>query len=505
MSNYRPKSLNELNNLYDRSQAAQSAIQQSGSEIEENEAKDDVKTSVQQQEIPAVKEKTAAQIASDELSEQLDKFIKSFGEVSKEETEPAVAVPTVPVPIKTTVKSAPAKPKTSKASGESEDKKVVQRVNAQSTAKKEEKPKTDEARNQERDELFNDYLRIMNDEDEEKTSLKTKFRKKSKSEKHQASPLDDDDDGFLEILEKEEQTVYSDEEPEQEAQEAVKEEKKERPKKEKVKKEKVRKEKAAPKEKEKEEPTLIFEEYENVPEKKKKSKKHIFAQILLIASLLTVLCLTVVVGAAKIIVGVDSGKVFLGKYCVFTADVSSVDAGISAGELVITENRHAEENEAVAFVDIRTNSVSFGTRGSEIDGISYMVHSDSGVVLVPVTSVKGVVVSKIPVLGGIVGTVMDNFIIVIILLVVLALILILILALAFKSSSNYDDELFEQEDEDFDILEIEEDGDDGYDDYDDDDEYYDDQQELYGYDDNEYEYEDEEDYEDDDSLFSTID
>lgn len=481
MASYRPKSLNELNNLYDKSMAAQNAIKKGSAIVKpENDTSKQLLKAFEE-ELYAQKEKSPAVTASEELSDVVGEFIKNFGETKTEKVVPQ------PMPITRSVKSAAVKPAPRK---ETAEKTEIKRVNpAQAQAQKQEteeapaakKERADLVRNAERSDLFDDYMKIMNDEDEESHfSRKFSKKKKNKKDKHQGSPVFDETPKAEELKEEtaspeisepaaeeapaevsyfEEQanevaqvfedaakaplteesgteeefaSFYAEENTAEDASGETEIAEPEKPKKEK----RVKKEKPSKKEKK--------AKKEN---KERKPKKNIFLQIVLMIVLVAVLISAAGVGVMKVVVGVDSGEAFAEKYYVFTSSRDYSNSEIKKGDLIITESKELQEDDAFAYLDMNKGRIAFALKGSDIGEDMLMAHTGSGTDFIYRSTLRGAVIKVIPAVGTVVTAVTENFIIVITSLVAIALVLILILAFAFKGKSNYnlDDEHFEDE------------------------------------------------------------
>lgn len=414
MANYRPKSLNELNNLYDKSMAAQNAIKKSGSAIAADSDKNEKAAESLQQEL-ALNEKTPSQIASDELSEALSGFIKSFGEADSSKEK---AIVRQPLPITKAVKSA-AVPSSKKSTNE--DSTSAEEAQPHQPEKKE-KPIL--MRNAERSELLDDYMKIMNDEDDDVAYLKNiiKKKKKNKKDKHQGSPLSD--------YENEETT---EEEPEKF--ENLPEEENSIDEQEEVTEGKEGIEDFYADENEDVEAEEISDEVKHV--KKKKREKNIFLQIFFMLLLLAVLIGAVSLSLVKIVTNADKNDPIMDKYSLFTIDRDFEKAELTKGDLVITENKAVAENDSFAYKNTY-GEIIFAVKGTQIGTDRFMAHYDGEVDLIEETAVRGVIIKTIPSVGNIVKILTDNFIIIISVLIAVALIIILILALAFRSKSNYE-------------------------------------------------------------------
>lgn len=432
MANNKPKSLDELNSLYAKSMAAQNAIKKSGSAIADSDKNPKgYDLSAYAEDILTPKEKTPQQKASEELSDALSDFMKTFGESSAAAAEkPQVRQP---LPITKTVKpSASQKAKADKAPEQT--KATAEKAKSSSVeAPKAKKEKPDLMRNPEKSDLIDDYMKIMNDEDDDVAFLKgvMKKKKKNKKDKHHGSPLFEEekseqtaeDDGLFEQQEgivTPSNEAEPDKQDEQEEFEAFYEN-----------------------EEDSTEPPEEDVQEEAAPVKKK--KKNVFLQVILMFILLAVLICAVGMSLLKVVVGVDSGNAFIDKYYVFTADDTYENAKVNEGDLVITENKMPAENDAFAYADSQSEEIIYALKGTQISDEMFMAHSENQVELINESSVRGTVIRTIPGLGSAVSIIMDNFIIVISALVAVALILILVLALAFRSKSNYDIDDSEEE------------------------------------------------------------
>ncbi len=414
MANYRPKSLNELNNLYDKSMAAQNAIKKSGSAIVADSDKKEKTAEHIQQELP-INEKTPSQIASDELSEALSGFIKTFGETDSAKDKPVIRQP---LPITKAVKptSAPAVKKSSDEDEADSSESYPQ--------KSEKKDKPILMRNAERSELLDDYMKIMNDDDDDVAYLKNiiKKKKKGKKDKHQGSPLSDYENEEVSTEETEQTESFPEEEKLSDAEESAEA------------KEDLEsfyaEENTDP-----EEEGKITEAVK--PTKKNKKGKNIFLQIFFMVLLLAVLIGAVSLSLVKIITNADKNDPIMDKYSLFTIDRDFEKAELTKGDLVITENKAVAENDAFAYKNTYGELV-FAVKGTQIGTDRFMAHYDGEVDLIEETEVRGVIIKTIPSVGNIVKILTDNFIIIISVLIAVALIIILILALAFRSKSNYE-------------------------------------------------------------------
>lgn len=196
MAGYRPKSLDELNEMYDKTITAEKAIIKATKQL--HDATETIVPSELHTEKPEAIKKDTAEV--EEFSSEVDSLINCFKEEIKtpqikevvkteipEMEEPVF--PTVPenisfekepepasepaepiVPIKESAAVAPVVQSRSKVyySLETPDE-LQQKANAKS---------------EERTDLFNDYMKIMNDEDDDFFSNRDSFKKKDKKKKH---------------------------------------------------------------------------------------------------------------------------------------------------------------------------------------------------------------------------------------------------------------------------------------------------------------------------------
>lgn len=411
MANYRPKSLNELNNLYDKSMAAQNAIKKSGSAIVADSDEKEKNTDRIQQELQ-INDKTPSQIASDELSEALSGFIKTFGEAEAVKDKPVVRQP---LPITKAVKTTAA-PIAKKSTNEDEADTEEHQPHHQ---EKKEKPIL--MRNAERSELLDDYMKIMNDDDDDVAYLKNiiKKKKKSKKDKHPGSPLSDNEAEEAAQAESEQADTLPEEENTAEAEEASEE------------KEGIESFYAD------EEAEDSAEEVKPVKKNKKKREKNVFLQIFFMLLLLAVLIGAVSLSLVKLVTNAESNDPIMDKYSVFTIDRDFEKAQLTKGDLVITENMAVAENDSFAYKN-SYGEIVFAVKGTQIGTDRFMAHCDEEVDLINEADVRGVIIKTVPSVGNILKILTDNFIIIISVLIAVALIIILILALAFRSKSNYE-------------------------------------------------------------------
>ena len=552
MAGYRPKSLNELNDMYDKTITAEKAIIKASRQL--HDATESivppaaVETPVQ--DLPKEETKTVEALSS-EVDSLINRFKSEMAAATEKPMEAAVkkapATPAVP-PEKisfdkpATEGAAPsaAKPKSYydlEASGEVAEKAA--------------------ARSDERTELFEDYMKIMNDEDDDLFSKRESFKKKSKKKKHKKSffsrhepseevvssvdeenfaeseqdttkegapeaessvdnlpvreviyspeassefnglkiefnaqkeePSADDENEFSDFVQEAyvptEQTVdedlesESEEENDEEASEEqhpdfdIGEEKKQElppvpqdiaettyedfmnsndiysydPNKKNTIPDYSDNEDDANGEYEEygeedessEDDHETFEEAYPAP----KNKKGIIAGRVILSIILSIICVSAVaVSALNLVLGVNSGKETFGGKFIFTAESDYIGADILSGDLVITENRYAEDGEVFAYINYTQQCFMFGKRNGSIvndsSDVLFIAENNGERVLVLRDDTKGVVEKVYPSVGKLVSLCSSYFIPILAILLVLGLVIVLLLTFVFKDKEK---------------------------------------------------------------------
>ena len=184
MAGYRPKSLNELNDMYDKTITAEKAIIKASRQLHDETESIVPSAAVEAPitEMPKEETKTVEALSS-EVDSLINRFKSEMAAPKVKPVEPAVnKAPVVAEPPKTITfdkepkpapqihTPAPAKAKTHyeiELPGEAAEKSV--------------------ARSDERTELFEDYMKIMSDDDDDFFSKRESFKKKGKKKKHMKS------------------------------------------------------------------------------------------------------------------------------------------------------------------------------------------------------------------------------------------------------------------------------------------------------------------------------
>lgn len=437
MAGYRPKSLDELNNMYDKTMAAEKAIRKGTSLLEKSEESINLNTQLFEQAQPLDGETKQSQ----ELSDAVNEFIAKYSQdtVSAPKKEDAVR----PKPQMTIL--TPEQPKEEKIPEHTEEKKESAEENLLSER---ESVKTD------RSDLMDEYIRIMTDEDDEipQKKLSRKEKKKlKKKEKQEAAKAADEDIQHSEVNAEQEtvqeafeapeyKILYSDEEEsqteEQSDADASAEEQDDFSFPENYTPEWIEKDEAAEK---KEEPKK---------KDKKKNAKHTALKVLLSLILVLLVAVGGLATAFKSVLWVNTGKAFNDNYYVFTAEKAYENLSIAEGDLIITEKIYAEDGDIFAYIDYSERTFEFGKRSDSItndDGEVLIVAEKEGSrTLVSRDDCKGVVYKIYPTVGKYVGLVTDNYIVVIAAVAILALIIILVLSLALRNKNEKKSESYKE-------------------------------------------------------------
>lgn len=177
-------------------------------------------------------------------------------------------------------------------------------------------------------------------------------------------------------------------------------------------------------------------------EKKKTAKSHTAAKVLLSLLLAVLVVLAGAVGAVKLILAPDTGTLVADKYYLFTSDADHSFVDVSKGDLVITEKVLPQINDSFVYADKNTQSFVFAKLYSSIldlDGdVLYIAESDDSRATVMRDDAKGIFYKIVPGVGTALSIVGEYYIIIISALLILCLVIILILSFAFKKKS-YDE------------------------------------------------------------------
>ena len=192
MAGYRPKSLDELNEMYDKTITAEKAI------IKATKQLHDVTDTIVPPEFSANQPETVKEgtPSVEEFSSEVDSLINRFKEEIQSKEIKEVKKAEIPE-----IKEAPAatperisfeKEEQVQTSPIAESKPVAPAVQSKpkvhySLEASDELQQKATAKSEERTDLFNDYMKIMNDDDDDFFSKRESFKKKDKKKKHKKS------------------------------------------------------------------------------------------------------------------------------------------------------------------------------------------------------------------------------------------------------------------------------------------------------------------------------
>ncbi len=416
MANYRPKSLNELGNLYDKSIEAQNEIKKSSSRLEDKPVQTATAFMPDEEALPM--KKTPQQIASDEIANKIGDFAKTFGSEVTDTSKKPLAIATVQ-----------SKPRPKKKL-ESED-------NSEVKAKKKAEPQKPRLiRNSERTDLFENYKKVMDDEDDynfgEPEKAKRGILRKNKSVEKAAEE------------EKKEPEVN---EIERQAEAAVGA----------VFQDVVSKKVEAPKEEKPQFKKVSYEDYiatrveenEKTEEKEEEAKgeKNPLKQIILMVLLLCVLLSSIGIGCVKVFSGADSDKAVFGNHYVYTAKRNYSDLDVRKGSLVITRDEYPAAGDIVAYRQ-DSGAYAFARFETVLNVESAIANDGAQQILIFNKDLRGVVTTAIPVVGIIVSAIMTYFLPIMgLMLLIVALLILLIYFVSKDDDGYYEDEQEEYEEE----------------------------------------------------------
>lgn len=444
MANYRPKSLDELNSFYDKTLSSQNEIEANASAIRNEALADEPSISAQVIDDFFAEQTGETTGSCADLTEDINKFIANFGKPATAEDEIAIRRrPVVPIRIR----NAPTPPKPVKFSSEV-DAAPSQTYEAEATHIKETQPVAETPAPQEvkpekaefvitaeKNELFEEYMRIMSDEDDDADYSKSKVsrkRKKSKksadieapAEKFSDVPLsaetpseaeganiissvlgeDEESDSFVSFTDSTESKPIQ--QPKEEA--------------------------SAPSSKEYSDYGLTDEEDDASEAEETKSRKNPFLQLILFLVLFLTLLSAFAVTSVQTILKVDSGETFADKYYIYTSDFTDEITNIKEGDLIVVEkNAPTADNEVFAYNTPDGIAFAVQTFSAEPERTSGRNGSEDKITVMN-TSIVGKVKTYYSSLGKIAAVITENFMTIIVSLLVFAVFIILLLIFAFR-------------------------------------------------------------------------
>ena len=455
MASYRPKSLNELNSTYDKSIASQNVIKDTASAIDLS-AFDNTETVKAQTESFFKEESISAGPVCADLSEDISVFIKNFGKPASPEDE-APAPRRVPVKPRPTTQPKLVKPAavpvaTPVASAAAVKEPEEAPAPAQSEPKKQEKPEL--VITQERSELFDEYMRVMSDDEDDDGEFEavSRHRKKRRGKKA-AEPVYEKDDFDLEEALPEEKPEVVKEEPEESfsapAEEPVKADSSFEP-------DEYTYDDDAEPEQDEAEYYPEEDEAEEEPDEQNEPKKGGFLKVALLMLLLLTLVSALAVTAVQAVLKVDSGLTFNNSYYFYTVSRTDTIVGINEGDLLVAQAERVSNGDVFAFYKPADKSFDFAVKtfaeGSEIT----TGDNSEGPVRLRNTDIYGRVTRIYPSVGAIASFIKDNFILVISLHIVIAAIALILFVFTSKAKKNRDDDdnfTFDEDEDDEETLE----------------------------------------------------
>lgn len=403
MGNYRPKTLDELSNMYGKSIEADQEIKKGSSKL--GTVKAPVSDAFADEMSAEPTKVTPEQIAADEIANEVKDFAKSFG---------STGTGRAPANI-TAVQSRPRVPKRKPETAPSEETGKSKCVPVQ----KEQKNRL--VRN-ERTNLFDSYKSVMNDEDDSDLDLEDnskRERRKKKTEKKskvfsakpvKAEEITDEvsanadkavaavfgeDEKEVAVTEKADITVVTQQEAE------------------------------TPLEELDNENTSV----ESAP-KGNPVRRAVFTAILLI-----VLMLSVSVGGIKAFMKLNTDSVAFGGYQLYSAEASYAGTSIGKGDLVFVENRQPSRGETIAYRD-NSGEYGFVTFEAALNSESMTVSGSTDKIVVFINEYRGAVIRTMPSVGGILAVVTEYFHLIMAVLFLLIGLLILLIIFSSKAKAE---------------------------------------------------------------------
>ncbi len=190
------------------------------------------------------------------------------------------------------------------------------------------------------------------------------------------------------------------------------------------------------------------DEETSLPEKRKKSGA--VSKIFLSLSLIILIACCALTASLGSVIGVNTGKVFGEKYRAFTAEQDFVYCGVSAGDLVISEDVYAEEDDNFVYVNHEAQRFVLGKHVGSTYSITgdvlFIAENEGGRTLVAREDTLGVITATYEGIGGIIGIISENYIAItaVLLVLCLAVLLALIIPRSKSGSSKKASELKEE-------------------------------------------------------------
>ncbi len=507
MAGYRPKSLDELNKMYDQTMEAERAIKKGTSLLSGADS-----SAPTEQELDAIKQKEKELIAALENSYKFSDYLEKKAELaSKSEAvtddeaplqieEPEIftveeavieeeSVPedifseqeeVISEPVIIRIEESPEEeiftPEEDVFTPEQEaplqqPPVIIEKIISEEFAAEQEELLSEPAIQtvtEDKNSLFDDYMKIMNDEEDDDAPVRSKKfsrkeKKKMKKQKAAEKKLaeaeqepaeeteEDSEEGGLSIsLSAEIKISTSDEEGEEEVPaetpssnsfftiEETVDETDEFSFPENYEPEWIGKDKA--------EDLMLEEESKKEKqkaqakkEKKENKEKNTLGKAVLALLLALVIALGVFATTLKSVIAVNTGTAFNGNFCAFTAYKTYENANILEGDLVITENVLPEDGDAFAYINYDEKIFDFAKRTKSFvnaDDVLIVAVKENERVLISRDDCRGVVYATYPGIGTYVSMITDNYVILMAAFAAVAVVIILALIFGFRGGKD---------------------------------------------------------------------
>lgn len=171
-------------------------------------------------------------------------------------------------------------------------------------------------------------------------------------------------------------------------------------------------------------------------------KKNLAAKIIMILAIVLCFAVAGVSVFSSAVLGVDKGKIFSDNLRAFSATETVADLGINKGDLVITENIFAAENQLYVYAhetngEYRIGKVTAVTTNLLGDYL-YVSETSDGVKLINRDTSMGVVTATYPGIGSVLSVICDYGVFIAIACLVFAIALIICLVIIIRKQRRYE-------------------------------------------------------------------
>lgn len=428
MSSYRPKSLDELNNMFDTAISAEQAIKRGTTKIATDtgdESFNEIAAEIEKV-VPVATVKTE-EIA--DFSSDVDSFIKSFQAQTATGTQthyPAVSTRKAPAVIKNT---------------------QTQETTLNSV-KADEKKNDEESKN----EGFSDWMKIMNDSDDDDLEEERHHKKKKSKKSRKQRSVKQEETLEEKIQEAAEENVETEEAKTEDEntsfegpfdfdyEEDGKDEKEDMLIESKKKSKKEKKQQCV----------------NDEPKKAKSSKGRIAARVILSVFLAISLLATVAVGSLNTVLNINTGKEAVGGYVLFTASYDFDEVSVKADDLVICKSGYALNGDRVVYIDRENKLFSFGTKTAVKTNSDGKIVQIIGTQEIDEENVIGSIEKTVRSLGGYISLVFENYVVILSALCVLTILLAFVVVFVLRNKNKTKKEKKAKKEEEQENLVVEE-------------------------------------------------